>query len=107
MQILCQNSVLKVSDDSKAVAASAVGDMFWRKNAAMTKDKMDEKRSALWQARFQKCKWILEATVGEERQPMTVAPLIPIFHEMRAGNPAERQHHAKDFQRRGHRTDTG
>jgi hypothetical protein len=53
MQILCQNSVVKVSGESKAVAVSAVGDMFWGKNAAMTNDKMDEKRSALWQARFQ------------------------------------------------------
>jgi hypothetical protein len=61
-------AVLKVSGESKAVAASEVGDMFWRKNAAMTKDKTDGKRSPLWQARFQKCKWILEATVGEERQ---------------------------------------
>jgi histidinol-phosphate/aromatic aminotransferase/cobyric acid decarboxylase-like protein len=30
--------------------------------------------------------------VGEERQAMTVEPLIRIFDEMRAGSPAERQH---------------
>jgi hypothetical protein len=53
MQILCQNSVVKVSGESKGVAPSADGDMFWTKNATMTNDKMDEKRSALWRARFQ------------------------------------------------------
>jgi hypothetical protein len=98
---------VKVAGESKAKAASGGGDMFWTKNAAMTNEKMNEKRSALWQAWFQKCKWILEVTVGEERQPMTVAPLILMFPEMRAGNPSERQHLAKDFQFRRHRTDTG
>jgi hypothetical protein len=53
MQILCQNSVAKVLVESKAAAASAGGDMFWRKNAAMTNGKMDEKRSAQWRARVQ------------------------------------------------------
>jgi len=53
MQILCQNPVVKVSGQRKAVAVTAGGDMFWRRNATMTNDKMDEKRSALWQARFQ------------------------------------------------------
>lgn len=34
-------------------------------------------------------------------------PLVRIFHQMKAGNPAEGQHHAKDFQIRRHRTDIG
>jgi hypothetical protein len=69
--------------------------MFWRENATMTNDKMDKNRSALWWPGF-KCKWILQATVGEKRQAK-VEPTIRIFHEIRAGNPAARQHHAKDL----------
>jgi hypothetical protein len=46
-------AVVKVSGQSKAAAASAGGDMLWTKNATMTNDKMDEKRSALWRARLQ------------------------------------------------------
>src|SRR5665648_478002 len=53
-----------------------------------------------------KCKWILQATVGEERQTK-VEPMIRIFHEIRAANPAERQYHAKDLSIRRHRTDAG
>jgi hypothetical protein len=72
----------------------------------MTNDKMDENDPLCGMPGF-KCKWSLDATVGEERQAMTVEPLIRIFDEMRAGNPAERQHNAKDIQKRRHRTDTG
>jgi len=42
MQSLCQNSVVKVSVESKPVVASAGGDMVWRKNATMNNEKMDE-----------------------------------------------------------------
>ena len=38
----------------------------------------------------------VESKAGEERQAKTVEPLIRVFHEMGAGNRAERQHHAKD-----------
>ena len=69
----------------------------------MTNDKMDENDPLRGMPGF-KCKWILDATVGEERQAMTLEPLMSrILDEMRAGSPAERQHHAKDFQIRRHR----
>lgn len=53
MQILCQDSVVKVACERKVVAASAGGAMFWWKNATMTNDKMVKKRFALWRPRFQ------------------------------------------------------
>jgi hypothetical protein len=43
----------EVAVERKAVASSASGDMYWKKNATMTDDEMDEKRSALWRPRFQ------------------------------------------------------
>ena len=78
MQILCQNPVVKVSGQRKAVAVTAGGDMFWRRNATMTNDKMDENDPLCGGSGF-KCKWILEATTGGKRQAKTVETPILYF----------------------------
>jgi hypothetical protein len=64
---------VKVSVENKAAAASAGGDMVWRKNATMTNEKMDENDPLCSMPGF-KCKWILDAAVSEERQAMSVEP---------------------------------